>query len=64
MFETVVEAIEILHEDKTVSDVLNTVSATVSSLVVAHFTMEEAIAISVVLMEAEKRIKEIIPSEQ
>lgn len=64
MFKTVEEALEILQEDKTVIDVLNTIAATITSLTNAHFSMEIAILISVVLKGAEKRIKEITQSKQ
>lgn len=64
MFKTVEEALEILQEDKSIIDVLNTVGATITSLTNAHFSMEIAILISVVLKEAEKRINQIAQSKQ
>ena len=64
MDETIADALEILQEDKTVNDVLNTVSAAVSSLSEVNFSIEVAVAISVVLKGAEKRINEITQSKQ
>lgn len=63
MIKTVVEALEILQADKTIIDVLNTIGAAITSLTNADFTMEEAIAISMVLKEAEQRIREITQSK-
>lgn len=64
MYETIADALEILQEDKTVNDVLNTVGAAVSSLSEVNFSIEVAVAISVVLKGAEKRINEITQSKQ
>lgn len=64
MFKTVEETLETLQEDKSISDVLSTVGAAITSLTGADFSMEIAILISVVLKKAEKRINQITQSKQ
>lgn len=64
MSECVVEALGVLNEAKTINNVMNTVGAAVASLTGAEFSVEVAVAISVVLRAAEKKIKEITQSKQ
>lgn len=64
MFKTVAEALEILRKDETITDVLNTIGATITSLTNADLSLNMAFLIAVVLKEAEKRINQIAQSKQ
>ena len=63
MFKTVTETLSILQEDNSIIEVLNTVGAAAVSLGDGDLSVGEAWALSLVCVEAEKRIREIIQSK-
>lgn len=64
MFEIIMDALEVLEKDKTVVDVLNTVSA--AALYIADETLSpvEYCALSFINAEAAKKITEILQNKQ
>lgn len=59
MFEIIMDTLEVLQEDKTVVDVLNTLAAATLSLADETLHPVEYYALSFINNEAAKRIKEI-----
>lgn len=64
MFEIIMHSLETIQKDEKVADVLNTIGATALSLADVVLHPVEFLALSFVITEAEKRIKEIIQSKQ
>lgn len=60
MFEIIMDGLKVVQTDKTVKDVLNTLCATTSALAGRIFTPVEYYALSLVITEAEEKIREII----
>ena len=63
MFEIIMDALEILKQDETITDVLNTLSATALSLADESLSPVEYLALNFVTTEADKRIKEIVQNK-
>lgn len=64
MFEIIMDTLEVLKNDKTVVDVLNTVGAATLSMADETLSPVEYYALSFINTEAAKRIKEITQSKQ
>lgn len=64
MFEIIMDALEVLEKDKTIANVLSTVSAATLSLADETLSPVEYLALSFINKEAAKRIEKITQSKQ